>query len=254
MKEERKSIIADLEKSIKNGSAALSNVMLEILQKLLMESTNTYFQAYFERDFGEINRLLQEQRSLRKTLTNELRNYGDQSVVISAKLVQTYNVFNKLVQAEEQKRDFADQIILIEKRYEKARRVLVYLYRHAHVQHKELKDSLGIAGSTLSDLLNVLRDAECVEKIESGRCCFYNLTNAGRKYLKQVRPDIDEEWDIDPDSFSVAAWKITREKEQEETFPSYVNYRLKTNLDGLDKKWAAEKGFMRMLSDAGECL
>ena len=123
MKEERKSIIADLEKSIKNGSAALSNVMLEILQKLLMESTNTYFQAYFERDFGEINRLLQEQRSLRKTLTNELRNYGDQSVVISAKLVQTYNVFNKLVQAEEQKRDFADQIILIEKRYEKARRV-----------------------------------------------------------------------------------------------------------------------------------
>ena len=183
-----------------------------------------------------------------------VRNYADQSIVISAKLVQRYNVFHKLLQAEEQKREFADQIILIEKRYVKARKVLVYLYRHAHVQHKELKKNLGIAGSTLSDLLNVLRDADCVEKIESGRCCFYNLTNAGRKYLKDVRPDIDEEWDIDPDSFSVAAWKITREKEQEETFPLYANYRRKTNLDGLDKKWTDEKNFMRMFSDVGECL
>ena len=253
MREERK-FIAELEKSIKYGSEPMSNAVLGAFQKLLVESTNTYFQAYFEHDFGEINRLLQEQRSLRKTLTNELRSYADQSIVISAKLVQTYNVFNKLVQAEEQKREFADQIILIEKRYEKARKVLVYLYRHAHVQHKELKNNLGIAGSTLSDLLNVLRDADCVEKIESGRCCFYNLTNAGRKYLKDVRPDIDEEWDVDPDSFSVAAWKIIREKEQEETFPLYANYRRKTNLDGLDKKWTDEKNFMRMFSDVGECL
>ena len=92
------------------------------------------------------------------------------------------------------------------------------------------------------------------EKIESGRCCFYNLTNAGRKYLKDVRPDIDEEWDVDPDSFSVAAWKIIREKEQEETFPLYANYRRKPDIDRLDKKWTDEKNFMRMFSDAGECL
>ena len=95
MREERK-FIAELEKSIKYGSEPMSNAVLGAFQKLLVESTNTYFQAYFEHDFGEINRLLQEQRSLRKILTNELRNYADQSIVISAKLVQTYNVFHKL--------------------------------------------------------------------------------------------------------------------------------------------------------------
>lgn len=240
MKEERKSIIADLEKSIKNGSAALSNVMLEILQKLLMESTNTYFQAYFERDFGEINRLLQEQRSLRKTLTNELRNYADQSIVLYTKLVQTYNIFNKLIQNEEQKKDFAENILLVEKRYEKAREVLVYLYRHAHVQHKELKNDLGIPPSTLSDLLNVLRDIECVEKIESGRCSFYNLTNDGRKYLREVHPDIDEEWDIDPDSFSMDVREIIRGKEQEGAFVPYLNYKARISFERLDNKWADE--------------
>lgn len=78
--------------------------MQDTFEKLLAESTNTYFQAYFDHDFGEINRLLQEQRSLRKTLTNELRNYADQSIVLYTKLVQTYNIFNKLIQNEEQKR------------------------------------------------------------------------------------------------------------------------------------------------------
>ena len=62
MREERK-FIAELEKSIKYGSEPMSNAVLGAFQKLLVESTNTYFQAYFEHDFGEINRLLQEQLS-----------------------------------------------------------------------------------------------------------------------------------------------------------------------------------------------
>ena len=56
----RKSI--ELEKSIKYGSEPMSNAVLGAFQKLLAESTNTYFQAYFEHDFGEINRLLQVRR------------------------------------------------------------------------------------------------------------------------------------------------------------------------------------------------
>ncbi len=240
MKEERKAVAAEIEKLVKNGSTAISNSIADALQKLLVESTNEYFQAYFERNFREIDRLLREQRSLRKILTNELRNYADQSIVISAKLVQTYNVFNKLAQNEEQKRDFAEHVLFVEKRYEKAREVLIYLYRHAHVQHKELKNNLRIAPSTLSDLLSVLRDAGCVEKIESGRCSFYNLTNAGRKYLREVHPHIDEEWEIDPDSFSIGVRKIIKGKEQEENFSPYINYKQRISFGRLDNKWSDE--------------
>lgn len=241
MRGKEDTFIADLEKSVKNGSAAISNSVLDIFQKLLMESTNTYFQAYFERDFGEINQILQEQRSLRKTLTNEMRNYPDQSIVVYAKLVQTYNIFSKLVQNEEQRKDFAENISFVERRYERAREVLVYLYKHMHVQHKELKDNLGIPPSTLSDLLNVLREIECVERIESGRCSFYNLTNAGRKYLRQVHPDIDQEWDIDRDSFGVEVREIVKEKKRAENIISRTDYyKIRFSLDKVEKKWVNE--------------
>ena len=106
--------------------------------------------------------------------------------------------------------------------------------------NKELKNDLGIPRSTLSDLLNVLRDIECVEKIESGRCSFYNLTNDGRKYLREVHPDIDEEWDIDPDSFSMDVREIIRGKEQEGAFVPYLNYKARISFERLDNKWADE--------------
>lgn len=86
----------------------------------------------------------------------------------------------------------------------------------------------------------MLRDIECVEKIESGRCSFYNLTNDGRKYLREVHPDIDEEWDIDPDSFSMDVREIIRGKEQEGAFVPYLNYKARISFERLDNKWADE--------------
>lgn len=206
--------IAELEKAIKNNCTVVSDELLETFQRLLTESTNIYFQAYFENNFEDLEQLLQEQRSLRRILTNEIRKYSNQSIVLYTKMVQTYNIFNKLVQNAEKKSDFAERVALVEKRFNNAKAVLAYLYRHVHVQHKELVQNLTIRPSTLSDLLSELKDIGCVEKIESGRCSFYNLTNDGRKYLKDIHPDIDQKFDIGREDFREEIWENIKEKQK----------------------------------------
>lgn len=177
---------------------------------------------------------------MRKILTNEIRNYADQSIIQYTKMVQTYNIFNKLVQSQERRASFAENISLVEKRYGKAREVLIYLYHHVHVQHKELKDILGIRPSTLSDLLNVLMEINCVEKIESGRCSFYNLTNDGRKYLKEVHPHIEKELSVDHDRFRTDVLEIVLEKENtEELLEPFFHYKKEFSLGQISNKWTA---------------
>lgn len=240
MEEKRELLIEELEKRVKKGSTSLNNGTLDALQKLMIESVSTYLQSYLEHDLSEVNRLLREQRRLRKTLTNEIRNYADQSIILYTKLVQTYNIFNKLVQSQERRDNFAENISIIEKRYSRAREVLVYLYQHVHVQHKELKETLRICPSTLSDLLNVLADIGCVEKIESGRCSFYNLTNDGRKYLREVHPYIDKELSVDRDRFRLGAQEIITEKENAaELYEQFYN-REKIIFERIDRKWEDE--------------
>lgn len=222
--EEYNRLISELEKSIKNSGNMISEVNAEVFRNLLAESTNVYIQAYCERDYESVEKLLREQRKLRKVLTRELRDYTDQAAVICSKMVQTYNIFNKLMRDNTERRNFAADISSIEKRFAHTREVLIYLYRHIHVQHKELKREFDIPGSTLSDLLKVLEQAECVEKIASGRCSFYDLTNEGRKYLKETVKDIDEEIIVDRDSFRDDSLKTVEGKMQFERYVTEYTY------------------------------
>lgn len=243
MNERESFFVVEIERAIKNSHFTLSNGALETFQKFLTESTNTYFQAYSDSNFEKLEQLLREQRSLRKTLTNELRNYSDQSIVLYTKMVQTYNIFNKLAQSAENRSDFKEKITLAERRFRDARSVLVYLYRHAHVQHKELVDNLGVRPSTLSDLLSELVDIDCVEKIESGRCSFYNLTNDGRKYLKEIHPDIDQEYNVERNYFYTAVWENIKEKQKADNMLMPMNsQKRKFVTDSIkENKWKCEE-------------
>lgn len=58
--------------------------------------------------------------------------------------------------------------------------------------------------------------------------------------MREVHPDIDEEWDIDPDSFSMDVREIIRGKEQEGAFVPYLNYKARISFERLDNKWADE--------------
>lgn len=211
----KKFFVEELKKIVKRVNESLVNESLvhESFQEIMMTITDSYLQAYQNKDFETMNQMLYEQRKLRKELTIELRNCQVQSIISAGKVVQTYNIFNKIAQIENEKKSFGQEMDIIIQSYRHAREVLVYLYKHRHVQHKKLKEEFDIAASTLSDLLEVLTETDCVERLKNGKYSFYNLTNEGRKYVKDTIKGVDDEVIVDADIFKGNSRSIIKKKQ-----------------------------------------
>lgn len=208
--------VEDLKKIVKCVNESLTNVtsVNESFQEIMMTITDSYLQAYQNKDFATMNQMLHEQRKLRKELTVELRKCQVQSIISAGKVVQTYNIFNKISQIENEKKSFGQEMDIVIQSYRHAREVLVYLYKHKHAQHKILKEEFDIAASTLSDLLEVLIEMDCVERLKNGKYSFYNLTNEGRKYVKDTIKGVDDEVIVDMDTFKECSRNISKKKQR----------------------------------------
>ena len=68
----------------------------DFLEENLLVIADLYLQAYQKKDYETLHKMLKEQRKLRKELTQKLRSCNDQTLIIAC--LQTYNIFNKLVQ------------------------------------------------------------------------------------------------------------------------------------------------------------
>lgn len=204
--------VDELKKCIRGGVSSTSLPVVEAFQDYLIANTDSYLQAYQKNDFEALQKMLECQRKVRNELTIELRGCQYQAIVISSKLVQTYNIFNKIIHTENEKKHFEKNMDMVEQTHKNVKQVLKYLYKHMHVQHKILKQELEIPGSTLTDLLNVLEKVECIERIKSGKCSFYNLTNEGRQYARNKIRGIEDEIIIDPERFRDDSRAIARNK------------------------------------------
>lgn len=205
---------AELKDCIHKGNANVSEQTIEEFTELLEISVDFCLEAYERHDLKSLSIFLEEQRTLRRNLTEELRNSSEQLLILSSKIVQNYNTFNKLLRDAYDARGFEEEMELIEQGYRYVRSILRYLYRHAHVQHKVSKENLEIPASTLSDSLKVLEQVGCVEKIESGKYSFYNLTVEGKKYVHDREKGIDEEYIYDPDVFMEERRNMVKNKLQ----------------------------------------
>lgn len=181
-------------------------------EELLAASTDAYLDAYENNHLDHLKELLNNQRRLRRLLTAKLRDYPDQVAIVSSKFVQTYNIFNKILQLNMDRHNLESQMAIIIKSYSRAEDILSYLYRHAHVRHKTLLEELKIPRSTLTDTLQILERYDCVERIGEGRGALYNLTNEGRKYVRNNLNGIDNEIIIDYDSFQKDSYQIAQNK------------------------------------------
>lgn len=202
----------ELRKVVKCVNEQEKSFVNDCFQEFLMEITDSYLQAYHNKDFDMMNQMLCEQRKLRRELTTELRKCSVQSIISASKVVQTYNIFNKIAQGENEKKNFGKEMDIIMKSHGHAKEVLVYLYKHEYVQHKVLKGEFNIPASTLTDLLKAMTDIECVECMRNGKYSFYNLTNEGRKYAKDTIKDIDDEVIVDADSFREGSRNTVKKK------------------------------------------
>ena len=192
--------------------ASISKPEVQDFEDLLATSTDAYLDAYENNNLDQLKVLLNSQRSIRKELTVQLRNYPDQRAILSAKLVQTYNIFNKILQSASDKRELKNQVEIIINSHSNAKDILTYLYKHPYIRHKTLLAALGIPRGTLTGTLQVLEQYDCIERIGEGWGALYTLTNTGRKYVRDNVSGIDDEVIIDYDSFQKSSYQLVQNK------------------------------------------
>ena len=152
-------------------------------------------------------------------------------MIISSKLVQTYNIFNKILQLENHKLSREDYLNTITKTYSRAEEILNYLYDHTNVQHKTMVGELHISGSTLTDTLKVLESCNFVRRIGTGKYTFFNLTNDGRKYVCDNTAITNDESIVDESIFQEESRQMALNKAkyakvlvEQKTFISHREY------------------------------
>ena len=185
---------------------------IQQLEEFLAGSTDDFLSAYESNDLNQLKEILDSQRFIRRIFTQELRKNHNPITIILSKFVQTYNIFNKILQLNSEKKDFESQMVVVTKSYSKAEDILVYLYRHAYVRHKELAANLDISRSTLTDTLQILERYECIEKIGKTKCALYSLTSAGRKYVRDNLSEVGDEVIFDYDLFQRGSYQIAQNK------------------------------------------
>lgn len=221
--------VAELKKHLENPEHRIAARTVEAFQGFVAETVDSFLNSLINKDMVAVEQMLKKQRKIRKLITEELRRYPDEAVIISSKYVQTYNLMNKMLQNERRKRNIAVTMKLIEQSYVHTKKVLIYLYRHVNVQHKTLANVMDIPKSTLSDLLRVLETAGCVEKIEQGKFSFFNLTVEGRKYVRETVTDIDQEVIVDQRSFRSDVLRLVENKTDFNTINSFAWRSYKKN-------------------------
>ena len=123
--EEYKLYITALKKKEANGE--VEPVMIEQFRELLAEQFDMYYQAWLEHNVELLEKILYDQKFLRKSFSDELKNIPDQIEIMAGQFVQTYNIFNKIYQNEAARKNISDDIRGIEKSSKYATTVLSYL-------------------------------------------------------------------------------------------------------------------------------
>ena len=208
----------------------------DLFQDLLISISDSYLEAYEGNNLEKMKQLLEEQRILRKQLTKELSKSTNQILIISAKIVDQYNVFNKIYQNLVTDKNTMIDAGFVEIRYKNARSIMEFLYKHSHVRHKDLTE-LGISKSSVTDTLRALENTGLVDRIQCDNCAFYNLSGEGRKYIRNKVEDIDQEIVIDSEIITKRAYKMTALKEQRvyNLYKSYDNSRYLYDIDFNEK-------------------
>lgn len=248
MKNEKYCVMSFLD-ALKNHDSNSGNEMVEVYEQLVKEQSSLYFQLYSEQNFEQLGQYLDSQRKLRRVLTKELKKQTNPIVLLANQFVQNFNIFNKLLQNTIGRESFAEEMQLIVGAYSGAEQVIHYLYKHPRTQHKVLAEQTDIPKSTLSDLLKVLDEVQCVVKIKKGKFCFYELTDAGETYVKKNNPHIDKETVIDVNSVNYISVKYKNLND------SYSGYVLDLVNEGQEKvKMLKKREYMLAQRSNAECI
>ena len=91
--------IAELKECVNQNNrnkVVVDGAIEDLFRDLLISISDSYLMAYEENNLEKMKQLLEEQRKLRIEMTKELNKSADQILLLSAKIVDQYNIFNKI--------------------------------------------------------------------------------------------------------------------------------------------------------------
>lgn len=62
--------------------------------------------------------------------------------------------------------------------------ILIFLYYHPNVKHKDLAEKIGIKPNYLNELMKLLEPTGSINKYSYGKFCYYELSLDGQKYVE----------------------------------------------------------------------
>lgn len=184
--EEIEYYISELKKYIdQNKKEVIANKTVEdSFQDFLSSITDSYLQAFEERDLVKMKQLLEDQHDLRNKITKLLKKSENQTIITLTKIVDQYNIFNKIHQSLVENESTRVAVKYIEHKYKDTRSIMMFLYTHSHVKCECLMKELNISQNSVVEVLDALEDVGLVERFQLDNFCFYDLCSKGRKYLQ----------------------------------------------------------------------
>lgn len=143
--------------------------------------------AFQNRDMDKIAEKLEKERVLRSAITEwvQAQEYDEQVSVCLGGYMNTWNLFNKILQIEDERNRTSVRMMHTIGRKSVEKKLLLYVYDHPQARCADVVKCTGVSKYRVSKIMDKLADNYIVYKVNMGSKTFYDLTESAKRWLDE---------------------------------------------------------------------
>lgn len=149
-------------------------------------------------NLDQLEQLLDDTYQFRVLLTDILQDLSDRDHFFYqiCSYINTWNVFNKILEIEEEKENLNTTMLMILDAEPFARELLSYLYHNPGVEHSNINKAFYYHNAeVIENILNIICDKNIVYKTSIGNYAAYDLTENSRRWVeKNIETRVYKAW------------------------------------------------------------
>lgn len=149
-------------------------------------------------NLDQLEQLLDDTYQFRVLLTDILQDLSDRDHFFYqiCSYINTWNVFNKILEIEEEKENLNTTMLMILDAEPFARELLSYLYHNPGVEHSNINKAFYYHNAeVIENILNIICDKNIVYKTSIGNYAAYDLTENSRRWVeKNIENRVYKAW------------------------------------------------------------
>lgn len=149
-------------------------------------------------NLDQLEQLLDDTYQFRVLLTDILQDLSDRDHFFYqiCSYINTWNVFNKILEIEEEKENLNTTMLMILDAEPFARELLSYLYHNPGVEHSNINKAFYYHNAeVIENMLNIICDKNIVYKTSIGNYAAYDLTENSRRWIeKNIENRVYKAW------------------------------------------------------------